>query len=49
MSAISQKRTYFRYGIYRDDTKETYVVYFDEYRRGNSYEDVDPAGNHYGK
>ncbi len=40
---------YFKYGIYRNDTKETYVVYFDEYRRGNSYEEVDPAGNHYAK
>ena len=40
---------YFKYGIYRNDIEDTYVVYFDEYRRGNSYEEVDPAGNHYGK
>ena len=36
---------YFKYGIYRRDVPETYVMYFDEYRRGNSYEEVDPAGN----
>ncbi len=43
------KGPYFKYGIYRNDVEETYVVYFDEYRRGNSYEEVDPAGNHYGQ
>ena len=36
---------YFKYGIYRDDVPEAYVIYFDEYRRGNSYEDVDPSRN----
>lgn len=40
---------YFKYGIYAGGLPETYVVYFDEYRRGNSYEEVDPAQNHYTK
>lgn len=34
---------YFKFGIYRDDVPETYVVYFDEYRRGRSRDDVELA------
>lgn len=34
---------YFNFGIYRDDVPQTYVIYFDEYRRGKSYKDVDPS------
>jgi hypothetical protein len=39
---------YFKYGLYIiPSVKSKYVIYFDEYRRGKSYEEVDPAGNHY--
>ena len=34
---------HFQFGIYRETDPTTFVVYFDEYRRGNSYEEVDPA------
>lgn len=33
----------FKFGLYRDDSAKTYVVYFDEYRRGRSLPEVDPA------
>jgi len=33
----------FNFGIYRDETDKTYVVYFDQYRRGNSFAEVDPS------
>ncbi|MBU6953472.1 polysaccharide lyase [Hahella sp. HN01] len=32
---------YFKFGLYRDDTPETYTVYYDEYRCGQSRKDVD--------
>ncbi len=35
----------FNFGLYRDRSDKTYVVYFDCYRRGNSFRDVDPANN----
>ena len=38
-----RRAPYFKVGLYRDDVPETYVVHFDEYRRGHSYADVDPA------
>jgi hypothetical protein len=39
---------YFKYGLYiRPKVTERYIVYFDEFRMGNSYEEVDPADNHY--
>lgn len=34
---------FFNFGLYRDGTDQTYVVYFDEYRRGNSFTEVDPS------
>jgi len=38
------KGPYFKYGIYRRKSeKNTHIVYFDSYRRGSSYKDVDPA------
>jgi len=33
----------FKFGLYRDGTDKTYVVYFDEYRRGRSFTEVDPS------
>jgi hypothetical protein len=36
---------YFRFGLYRDDFDSTDVMYWDEYRRGTSYESVDPSAN----
>ena len=36
---------FFKYGIYRDDVPETYVMYFDEFRIGSSYDEVNPAAN----
>lgn len=36
---------WFKWGIYRDDHPVTQVIYHDEYRRGDAYETVDPAGN----
>lgn len=33
----------FKFGLYRDATQKTYVVYFDEYRRGDSFAEVDPS------
>ncbi len=35
---------WFKWGIYRDDHPETQVLFHDDYRRGNSYEEVDPKG-----
>lgn len=32
---------YFKFGLYRDDVPETYVAYFDEYRRGKARKDVE--------
>ena len=42
------KGPYFKFGLYAigaDSSmkSETHVIYFDEYRRGSSYEAVDPA------
>lgn len=37
------KGPYVKFGIYRKDVPYTYVIYFDEYRRGHSYKDVDPS------
>jgi len=38
------KGPYFKYGIYRYKSEyNTHIVYFDSYRRGSSYKDVDPA------
>jgi len=34
---------WFKWGIYRDDHTLTQVLYHDEYRRGTSYEEVDPS------
>ncbi len=34
---------WFKWGIYRDDHPVTQVLYHDEYRRGNSYDEVDPG------
>ena len=33
----------FNFGLYRDKTDKTYVVYFDRYRRGKSFAEVDPS------
>jgi Polysaccharide lyase len=33
----------FNFGLYRDGTDKTYTVYFDEYRRGKSFSEVDPS------
>ncbi len=41
-----KSRPYFKYGIYNPNflnKNDIIIVYFDEYRRGNSYEDVDPS------
>lgn len=35
---------FFKYGIYRNDVPETYVIFFDEFRCGESFKEVDPAG-----
>ena len=32
-----------KFGIYRDDSEKTYISFFSEYRRGNSFEEVDPS------
>jgi hypothetical protein len=38
------KGPYFKNGIYRRMyEKNTHIVYFDSYRMGSSYKDVDPA------
>ena len=38
------KGPHFNYGIYRRKSeKNTHIVYFDSYKRGSSYKDVDPA------
>jgi hypothetical protein len=34
---------WFKWGIYRDDHPATQVIYHDEYRRGNSYDEVSPG------
>ncbi len=34
---------WFKWGIYRDDHPISQVLYHDEYRRGNSYSEVDPG------
>ena len=34
---------WFKWGIYRDDHSEPQVIFHDEYRRGMSYEEVDPS------
>lgn len=31
---------YFKFGLYRDDVPETYVAYFDDYRRGKTREEL---------
>ena|ERR1700691_5362512 len=33
----------FNFGLYRDSTDKTYVVYFDNYHRGRSFAEVDPS------
>ena len=37
---------YFKIGVYRNESEKTYVIYHDEYRRGNSFAEVDPAAAH---
>lgn len=32
-----------QFGIYRDDSKKTYVCYFNEYRVGSTFDEVDPG------
>ena len=32
---------YFKFGLYRDDVPETYVAYFDDYRRGKTRAEVE--------
>ena len=39
------KGPYFKMGLYRNDVPETYVIYHDEFRRGSSYKEVNPASN----
>jgi len=34
---------WFKFGIYRDDHPTTQVLYFDDYRRGKSYDEVKPG------
>lgn len=42
---ISQDpRTYFKFGIYRDNTEEPMTMYFDNYIRGSSWQEVVPEG-----
>jgi len=33
----------FNFGLYRDSSNKAYVVYFDRYRRGHSFAEVDPS------
>ncbi len=33
----------FRFGLYRDDTPQTYVAYFSNCRQGTSFDEVDPS------
>lgn len=37
-----EKGPAFQFGLYRDDSEKTYVVYFDKYSRGARLDEVDP-------
>jgi len=37
-------KTYFKFGLYRDQTEEPMHMYFDQYIRGQSWEEVVPEG-----
>jgi hypothetical protein len=37
-------RTYFKIGMYRDPIADVATLYVDNFRRGRSFAEVDPAG-----